>query len=296
MPFKVNMRFSVLVIALTCLSTASAAITWSLQKATNPTADQKDAYTRIEAAMRLAVARYGRLSSATKTIRVSYAPGVPTAEANYNGDLRFGSVRSYMNERTAMHEISHTLGIGQTAAFNTRCAANNWPRATPLLQSWDGAGVRINCGGGHICKSIFQSSRSSLGDGPERLLLWNMSKSQDQDTSSLNTWFSGPFHLEDYVTFLYWLRYFNNRAVRFELRYRVEWDQCKPSCSTGCCHDCWRNVEIETSRAFYFLYIFSRRTFVWSTEILQLFENDMISDDLDFSLCFIMTARTILPT
>ena len=156
------MRFSALFVALACLSTASAAITWSLQKVGNPTADQADAYTRIEAAMRAAVARYGRLSSATKTIRVSYSPGVPTAEANYNGDLRFGSVRSYMNERTAMHEIAHTLGIGQTAAFNTRCAANNWPKATALLQSWDGAGVRINCGGGHICKCHFSERKKLL--------------------------------------------------------------------------------------------------------------------------------------
>ncbi|KAF4464147.1 ricin b lectin [Fusarium albosuccineum] len=144
------MRFSILTAALACASTASAAINWSLQKASNPTADQTDAYGRIEAAMRAAVARYGRFSDASKTIRVQYAPGVPTAEANFNGDLRFGSNRAYMNERTAMHEISHTLGIGQTAAFDRKCAANDWRTATPLLQSWDGAGVRINCGGGHI--------------------------------------------------------------------------------------------------------------------------------------------------
>jgi len=49
-----------------------------------------------------------------------------------------------------MHEISHTLGIGQTAAFNTKCAANDWATATPLLRSWDGANAKINCGGGHI--------------------------------------------------------------------------------------------------------------------------------------------------
>lgn len=55
-----------------------------------------------------------------------------------------------MTERTAMHEISHTLGIGQTAAFNTKCAANDWATATPLLRSWDGASAKINCGGGHI--------------------------------------------------------------------------------------------------------------------------------------------------
>lgn len=55
-----------------------------------------------------------------------------------------------MTERTAMHEISHTLGIGQTAAFNTKCAANDWATATPLLRSWDGSSAKINCGGGHI--------------------------------------------------------------------------------------------------------------------------------------------------
>ncbi|KXJ89968.1 hypothetical protein Micbo1qcDRAFT_176543 [Microdochium bolleyi] len=145
------MRVSSLVVAaLACASGASARLSWSLQKVSNPSADQSEAYGRIENAMRAAVARYDRLGTASKTIRVYYTPGVPTAEANYNGDLRFGSNRSYMTERTAMHEISHTLGIGQTAAFNNRCAANNWPQATALLQSWDGAGAKINCGGSHI--------------------------------------------------------------------------------------------------------------------------------------------------
>lgn len=146
------MRLStILVAAVACASSASAKLSWSLQgKASNPTADQADAYSRIEAAMRLAVARYDRLGSASKTIRVYYTPGVPTAEANFNGDLRFGSNRSYMTERTAMHEISHTLGIGQTNQFNVRCASGNWPRALPLLRSWDGGSAVINCGGSHI--------------------------------------------------------------------------------------------------------------------------------------------------
>ncbi|PSN64171.1 hypothetical protein BS50DRAFT_623779 [Corynespora cassiicola Philippines] len=144
------MKFSILVAAVAYASTVSGAITWSLAKASNPTADQSDAYSRIEAAMRLAVARYSRYSDASKVIRVAYAPGVPTAEANYNGDLRFGSNRAYMNERTAMHEISHTLGIGQTAAFNSKCASGDWPTALPLLRSWDGPNAVINCGGSHI--------------------------------------------------------------------------------------------------------------------------------------------------
>ncbi|KAI1500721.1 hypothetical protein F5X99DRAFT_385287 [Biscogniauxia marginata] len=144
------MRFSILAATLAYASAASAAISWTLQKESNPTSDQSDAYTRIEAAMQLAVARYARYSDASKTIRVYYAPGVPTAEANYNGDLRFGSDRSYMTERTAMHEIAHTLGVGQTAAFDQKCAADDWPTATPLLRSWDGSGAKINCGGGHF--------------------------------------------------------------------------------------------------------------------------------------------------
>lgn len=77
-------------------------------------------------------------------------PSVATADGNYNGNIRFGSNRAYMTERTAMHEISHTLGIGQTAAFDTKCAANDWATATPLLKSWDGSSAKINCGGGHI--------------------------------------------------------------------------------------------------------------------------------------------------
>jgi hypothetical protein len=144
------MQLLALLALLAYASTASAAITWTLAKASSPTADQRDAYTRIEAAMRLAVARYSRYSRASKTIRVSYSPGVPTAEANYNGDLRFGSNRAYMSERTAMHEISHTLGVGQTAAFDRKCAAGDWRTALPLLRSWDGAAAKISCGGSHF--------------------------------------------------------------------------------------------------------------------------------------------------
>jgi hypothetical protein len=143
------MQLSILLFAAYAC-TASARINWTLQKTTNPTTDQKDAYTKIEAAMTKAVARYQKYSDANKTIRVAYSPGVPTAEANYNGDLRFGSNRAYMTERTAMHEISHTLGVGQTAAFDRKCKAGDWKTALPLLKSFDGSSAKITCGGGHF--------------------------------------------------------------------------------------------------------------------------------------------------
>ena len=145
------MHFSLPTALCLLTSLASAAIDWELQRLSNPSDDQADAYTRIEAAMNLAAARYNRLApGASKIITVQYEPSVETADGNFNGNIRFGANRSYMNERTALHEISHTLGIGQTQAFNDRCSANNWPSATPLLQSWDGSGAVINCGGGHI--------------------------------------------------------------------------------------------------------------------------------------------------
>ncbi|KAI6365021.1 hypothetical protein MCOR25_005513 [Pyricularia grisea] len=142
---------TILTTALACASSATAALNWSLEKASNPTTDQADAYSKIESAMRDAVARYHRSSpNASKTIRVYYAPGVPTAEASFNGDLRFGSNRAYMNTRTAMHEISHTLGVGTTNAFNNMCSSGNWPKALPLLRSFDGQSAVINCGGSHF--------------------------------------------------------------------------------------------------------------------------------------------------
>lgn len=144
------MHVGLLTTLLAVTSPATALITWSLAQSQNPTAEESSAYKLISAAMTAAVERHTRLGPATKSISVSYAPGVPTAEANYDGTLRFGSNTAYMNERTALHEISHTLGIGQTAAFNERCASNNWPGATALLRSWDGDSAVINCGGSHI--------------------------------------------------------------------------------------------------------------------------------------------------
>lgn len=144
------MRVSLLTALAATISCASAALTWSLEKSSNPTADEASAYSLIEAAMTAAVARHARLGDASKTLHVYYSPAVPTAEANYNGDIRFGSDRSYMNERTALHEIAHTLGVGQTAAFDQLCASGNWPTALPLLRSWDGSDAVINCGGGHF--------------------------------------------------------------------------------------------------------------------------------------------------
>ncbi|VUC34750.1 unnamed protein product [Clonostachys rosea] len=144
------MRFSMLASVATSASHASAALTWSLVKASNPTSDQTDAYGRIEAAIKLAVARHAKYSDVSKSLTIHYDPSVTTAQGSYSGDISFGANRAYMTERTALHEIAHTLGVGQTSDFVELCDSGDWPTALPLLRSWDGSDAVIHCGGGHF--------------------------------------------------------------------------------------------------------------------------------------------------
>lgn len=101
-------------------------MTYTLWKASNPTADQLDAYARITSAMDAALRYYNQFSIAAKHINVYYNTGVPTAEASSNGTLSFGANRSFMNMRTAMHEIAHTLGAGTGGEYSWRMSGGSW--------------------------------------------------------------------------------------------------------------------------------------------------------------------------
>jgi hypothetical protein len=131
---------------------AAATITWSLVRASNPTADQRSAYDQITKAMNAAVARYNNLSDLGKTLTVRYEPAVPTADGNINGTIRFGSNRSYMNERTALHEIAHTIGVGTSSGWSRLGGSGTWTggQATALVRQYDGSGAKISTGGGHF--------------------------------------------------------------------------------------------------------------------------------------------------
>jgi hypothetical protein len=126
-------------------------ITWTLVRAQNPTADQQDAYNRITAAMNAAVARYNNLSDLGKNITVHYDPNVPTADGNINGTIRFGAKAS-MNERTALHEISHTIGVGTSGDWGALgCGGTyNGAQATALVRQYDGQSATIKCDGSHF--------------------------------------------------------------------------------------------------------------------------------------------------
>ncbi|MFI7413027.1 hypothetical protein ACIBU0_30585 [Streptomyces sp. NPDC049627] len=131
---------------------SAADITWTLERAGNPTQDQQSAYDLITRAMNAAVARYNNLSDLGKTITVRYDPGVPTADGNLNGTIRFGSNRGYMTERTALHEIAHTIGVGTSAGWSRLGGSGTWTgaQATALVRQFDGASARISTGGGHF--------------------------------------------------------------------------------------------------------------------------------------------------
>ncbi|MCX4911543.1 hypothetical protein [Streptomyces sp. NBC_00878] len=130
---------------------AAATITWTLERASNPTQDQQTAYTLITAAMNAAVARYNNLSDLGKTITVRYDPGVPTADGNINGTIRFGN-RGYMTERTALHEIAHTIGVGTSSGWSSLGGSGTWrgAQATALVKQYDGSGATLSTGGGHF--------------------------------------------------------------------------------------------------------------------------------------------------
>ena len=90
----------------------SGRITYTLNRADSPTADELDAYDRLTVAMDEAIYYYNCYADLEKELWVNYDPGVPTAQANIDGWMSFGSDRAYMVLPTAMHETAHTLGIG----------------------------------------------------------------------------------------------------------------------------------------------------------------------------------------
>lgn len=86
-------------------------MSYVLSRSAAPTQAEAEAYARITSAMDTAVFYYNCYTDIEKSLSVTYVPSVPTADGNVNGSIRFGSTAS-MNHITAMHEISHTVGVG----------------------------------------------------------------------------------------------------------------------------------------------------------------------------------------
>ena len=91
---------------------------------------------RIKAAFDLATAYYNNFTSIVKNVTVNYSPGTPTADANFAGWINMGANAAYQKAGTAMHEMAHTVGVGQHAKYWELMVAGKWQgkRANEILQ------------------------------------------------------------------------------------------------------------------------------------------------------------------
>lgn len=125
---------------------ATGAITFSVT-GTWDTQARRDA---AVAAMTTAVAMYNDYGTFNKSITVTYNSGVATADANYNGSIRFGG--TWPGVRVSLHEISHTLGVGTTSNYTSRIVGGRWTgaRASALARQFDGDQATLNGDSAHF--------------------------------------------------------------------------------------------------------------------------------------------------
>jgi hypothetical protein len=111
-----------------------------------------DVRARIVYAMDGAVAQYNRYGTFRKQVTANYNSGVPTAQGNYSGWIDFGGNAAYQNYRTALHEISHTLGVGTTWQWGANLSGGVWAGANGVAQihAFDGPSATISSDGTHF--------------------------------------------------------------------------------------------------------------------------------------------------
>jgi hypothetical protein len=92
-------------------------VTYIINQSANASTTEQEILKLAKSAMDKAISYYNCYTNITKAVQVSYNSGTTTADGNINGSIRFGSDKSYVEYTRAMHEISHTVGIG---------TASNW--------------------------------------------------------------------------------------------------------------------------------------------------------------------------
>jgi hypothetical protein len=128
----------------------SGQISWILTSSNVPS----DVEALITSAMDAAVARYNSWANwSSRTLTVEYNTGVATADGSLSGNIRFGSNTAYMTERTALHEIAHTYGVGTSSSWAYPLIQDYifvGENAASLLKTFDGSDAVINTGGQHF--------------------------------------------------------------------------------------------------------------------------------------------------
>lgn len=103
----------------------------------------------VVAVMDAAVATYNRYGSFNRSLTANYDAGVPTAQAGYGGWIDFGG---QIGTRTALHEISHTLGVGTYGSWDSNRSGGVWTGANgvAMIQHLDGPSASIGCDAAHF--------------------------------------------------------------------------------------------------------------------------------------------------
>ena len=148
---RLNYKTIVNVLIATCLFTFAsplqAKVTYELAKGHNDWPKEKKEI--IIKSMDEAVAIYNRFGNLKKKLKVTYNPAVPTADGNMNGSIRFGGT---ISTRVALHEIAHTIGVGQHGRWKCLIKEGLWQgkRANRALAIFDGKGAKLNADGFHF--------------------------------------------------------------------------------------------------------------------------------------------------
>jgi hypothetical protein len=113
---------------------------------------------RIKKAMESAVSYFNNLTSIQNHhLSVNYNAGTPTAEASYGSYMQFGASASYQRTGTALHEMGHTIGVGQHSS---------WYGPSSPLRETGSSGAWLGERANSIVKFIDNDSTGYLrGDG-----------------------------------------------------------------------------------------------------------------------------------
>jgi regulation of enolase protein 1 (concanavalin A-like superfamily) len=100
--------------------------------------------------MDAAVGRYNNHGGFDKVVNVYYDPGVPTADGNYNGTIRFGG--TWPVDGVAQHELAHTLGVGTALQWGSFSYGGTWHGAYAIeqLHQFDGPGAVLSSDNQHF--------------------------------------------------------------------------------------------------------------------------------------------------
>ncbi len=95
---------------------------------------------------------FNKYTGYVASIRVDHHEGVPTAEANYWGQLKFGANERYLFVGTAMHEMCHYFGSGTHWKWiEYQNSGFNMPATNALVSTLtNGCQTKLSAGGSHF--------------------------------------------------------------------------------------------------------------------------------------------------